>query len=863
MFLADYFFQLAKDRVWANQHADRHAIFELKKLTTFTGIKRWLSLPFLSTHMPDWPATVDSKTYIVYEVGGYDKDIVGIDNTLANWKSLSELIVTSRMFAIAFMGNRLFNLSKTYIRKTSDGTLIVAIEREGNRVRLKEQGPVYLRLYSNVETITDLSSVYDYQSLTLDKLNDVNPTSIYSNFLADYAALSIDNTAYVFLNGMLLADAMSSVAGMPAYASLPALSQFEIIVDPEIINFITINKSDFVEFDSTVDGVRKYIACSPEDSDNMYCDDLEFFVSGIGNSPSMRIGLYMPRLSDYYIRQLTFKDWTFSKEEWNQITDRISQQAGFTVTDFQLHVIVRNSGQQIQYIQDSNRIPDIMNLPTHIRKVCFTNTNSTIDIWKAENLESCPFNRWLGLSESQLTESAFYNVFSSYGAVRVSEGVTRDLDSTEWRLPLIVQNDGGLLLRFPTGLKEYSDTVIPNTALGGDIYASGLGNEIFIPTVDNTGNLDLQVPIGTATTSVITGFGIFCYYFNHVSLQYAVYEQDYTYSDIGGVTVIEWQPHMLEFTRYVRTANKFVYWKGIVNTVDIDTGIDVYNGRAKINDIGLGKLMVWYKGRYLIEELDYVVQFGKIHLCSKWEWQTEVGGNVFEVLYWGLPNPLLTHTSNDEYGFLARGKISYDNRYDLYTNRHRMIVAAGRVITPDEIFSSEAYEEINNGSLDTEIYKDGLPWSVVNLPSLLRSEEIEIYSTPALHDSIVDMQIETFLSSIYPQATNESPILISSKYDLFSPFLNKIIQDIQDSFISITTTSMTDEQIDAVVDPYKHLIAICPSQRDLDFRFVSVHPIRAIDPIPVTLAVYWFINRVNQLYLNNKVLYINRYLQIS
>jgi hypothetical protein len=140
---------------------------------------------------------------------------------------------------------------------------------------------------------------------------------------------------------------------------------------------------------------------------------------------------------------------------------------------------------------------------------------------------------------------------------------------------------------------------------------------------------------------------------------------------------------------------------------------------------------------------------------------------------------------------------------------------------------------------------------------------LEIYSTPVLHDRIVDMQIETFLSSIYPQAVDNSPILISSRYDLYSPFLNKLVQDIVDSFIAIPNTTLTDEQIDVIVDPYKHLIAICPSQRDLDFRFVDVHPIRSLDPIAVTLAQYWFINRVNQLYLNNRVLYINRYLQIT
>ena len=863
MFLADFFFQLAKDRVWANQHADRHAIFELKKLSSFTGVKQWLNLPFLKTHLPDWPATTNNKTYIVYEVGGYDKDTIGIDNSLANWKSLSELIVTSRMFAIAFIGNRLFNLSKTYVRTTEDGTLIMAVEREGNRERLKEQLPVYLRLYSNVETLTEVVNVYQYQNVTINKLTDVNPASTYSTFLADYFTLSANNTAFIFLNGMLLGDAVSNVAGMPAYNSLPANSIFEIIIDPEITNFITINKSDFTEFYSTVDSVQKYIACSPEDSNNMYCDDLEFFVSGIGNSPTMRVGLYMPRLSDFYIRQLTFKDWTFSKAEWNRIETEIAKQAGFSVSNFQLHVVVRNSGNQIQYIQDSNRIPDIMNLPVHIRKLCFTNNDSTMDIWKAANLEACPFNHWLGLKESELVEDSFHNVFSSYGAVRVAEGVTKDIESDDWHLPLIVQNNGGNLLRFPNGLKQYVDDVISPSAVGGEIYADGNGTEIFLPNVDNTGNLDLLVPIGTATTTVLQGFGIFCYYFNHVSLQYAVYEQDYTYSDVGGDTIIEWLPHMLEFTRYVRTANKFVHWKGNVSSVTIDEGIDIYNGRAKINEIGMGKLMVWFKGRYMIEELDYIVQFGKIHLTSKHEWQTDPGGNTFEILYFGLPNNSLTHTSNDEYGFLARGKLSYDNRYDLYVNRHRLIVASGRAIPPNEIFGEEQYEEINNGSLDTEIYKDGLPWTAVNLPSLLRIEELEIYSTPILHDRIVDMQIETFLSSIYPQAVDNSPILISSRYDLYSPFLNKLVQDIVDSFISIPNTSLTDEQIDAIVDPYKHLIAICPSQRDLDFRFIDVHPVRSLDPVAVTLAQYWFINRVNQLYLNNRVLYINRYLQIT
>ncbi len=853
MTLLDRFIPIAKEYIWANQHIDRNAIFRTKLITSITGDRyRWIS-PTLSTHMPDYPERANPRSYVLFEVGGLGRETMGVDSgvNLANWISLDELITVSKVFGNVISGYRMMNIKYCYLRMSEKGLIILAVDREYNKEFLSSNADVYLRLYSNTDTNEiGYAEYYNFDS-------SIAATEY------DYYATTIDNTiSMAFMNGYYVPNGF--FVNYNAVSQRPVTMQY--YTDPEIINRVIVSKEDFLII--THEGTEYYLICSNEDSDKMYCDDLEYFITADYTHPinelGGRIGLYIPRVDVMSINQLTFKDWVIKKSEWDAIQNTLTANIQGNYSNFAVEVVVRRSGNNFQMIQDSVRSTDIMNLPVDIRKEVFLNEEPLVDFWRADNIISSSWFSFMNCKERELTPLKHYGICSSYGASEIFERVRWNPYEESYQLP-VIDHDSGWLLRFNSGLKDAED-VYTGTASSQLLYLNGSGAELWIPNVNYNDPLDVIVPPGDTTTTVPSGFGIFCYYAENNNLHHSVYELDYLYEDdqlIPTDTIITWEPHMYDKTRYIRLANRIVKYSKVLTSADISDGWDIYNGRDYEHDVGMGKLLIWYKGRYLIEKLDYLLMNGKVHLTSKHEWQI-TGTETVEVIYAGLPHSSLTHVCEKEWGFIANGKISYDNRYDLYNNRMKMIVGNGLVIDPDDFYTEENYEEINATPLDSEIFPNGTPYALVSLPIFNRVEELEIFSIPAHDDRIIDDRIETFLSTIYPQAEDNSPIIIRSKYDLYSPFINKVVLEILATNLVIANNSYTDAQIDVMVEPYKYLLLVDPtSNGHLDLSFIDIHPIRGIDPVQVSAFDFWFVQQLNRIYLSNKVKYINRYLQIT
>lgn len=861
MAFTDRFMEVAKSKIWANQHADRHAIIELCRLTTRTGVIEHLSLPFLETHMPDSPGGV--SYFVVYEAGAYEKDWVGVDNVVFDWIPLSNIITVSKSFVMLFIKNRMLNLDSCYLRKSNNGTLLVAIDRVLNKQFLMDDSPAYLRFYSNVDsTLAGYSSVHDYNTINVIGSNYVswrNGTFIPYKNNVNKVINGNESKVFAFINGFLLPDFFPA-----SMANLPAVLNVQYFTDPKVKNTIRIDYNDFVPFYSEIDDCDKYLMLSHDVNDYTYCDDIEFFVCGyventITGEPITDIsyGEYLPRLHPNRLRPITAKDWSIKKSDWIEITNNLQKAIVRKLTNFFVYVVVRDSGNQFKYINDSNRTLDLMSLPVDYRKVVYTNTDPTLEFWRVEKVEACKFNQWMGLTTNELTLDAIKEVFSSYGAIDALEGIHYNKVNDDYRFPYLNAMDTTSMIHFDSdGYKVFGVT---NSSADPDTVIPGItrGNEIFLP-LNQSGNLDTLVDIGDHTTTIAANYGVFCYYFNGGTLEYAVYGRDYTFSN----TVITWKSHMYDFTRYVRQTNKYIKFAVELTDVLIRNGIDIYDGREMLHDVGMGKCLVWYKGKYLIEDIDYVVYNSKIFLTSKsldsvLDDSPSVNEDL-EVIYYGLPHSSLRHTNSDESGWIAHTKMSFDNHYDVFNNRHRMISVGGKVLTRDQIFSQEWFVDFNDGAGFT----NGLPWTVVKLPIFGRIEEYEIYTQSVALDEVLDNRIEGYLTENFTVYNDTSPTTIVDRYDLFSPFLNKIITLVANGSIVISGT-LTEEEVETKVENHLYMLHFDPVFKHYGNTFVDFHPMWTLDPITMSSEELAFIRQVNDYYLNGRVKGINKYITVA
>ena len=1071
MSVSDFLFDKAVEDIWANPHQDRHAIFKMVRLSKTGGAIGNVDLSFNCITLPS-----SDRRFALYEIGGVTPASIGIENAVLDWTLIPSLIDSSNMIAMLFSKGRLAKLDKCYIKRLQTGNLVIAIDYFANTHMLQLQDDVYVRFYSN-KHLDDTGASVAYDSLEIEASS--GPWLTYSNTYAA-AVLASGGLGWVYLNGLLLPD------GMPNHAGLNVGDHLQYIVDPHAQWSQSFVFDDMPSYVSVEDSVRKVIASSEVDSFNVYVDDIEFYLTGIRQSDGRRVGTYFPRLMGSDIRNLTFKDWALNAVRLDAVEDELQafNDSGTEVTDFEVLMYQRENANYYPVMHDANRIPDLMNLPKERRLQVMTGVDSNLPVWQSNNLETCPYNRWLGLTANDVTLANMFGVYSRYAAIGCVERVYQEPSEVEWRLPPMAANGGGRKLDFDIdGLRDYTvvpgwvtdynlgvlsddhqdlfvepdgvtvtaptpnvpgqgsggvvagyypdmvldateqgvyyhlpdpvglvsgaayvgfatdvatltptfsalfiitptgpgpsyeliacgdafagtapleniaipialpwtsntrfcisyatggtfgngvirfytsaqpnvviytynipvahatpdswmqyvffETNVPHssgidlapaiehsnvTKLGGgstatlndviydasnhagETFVDGNGAELFLPDQEAALDLDIVVPAGSsADTTIVDGFGIFCYYNNLGTLHPASIGSDYTLVEDGaGNTDIVWENHLHPFERYVRSANRRVEWfRDDVGVAEVKAGIDIYQGRVKSHDVGMESCYLWVNKRYMIEGLDYNIHGGKIYLTTN---SAAIGTSpyIVECVYAGLPDVTLKHKPKGDWGWVKYGKVSYDNTYNLYSNRNRWLFTDGKVVPPSKIFGAENYEEINLGGGDIPPV-DGTPFAFVPMVQFSRNEDISLAAPNASAEESLDVQIENYLSTIYPQGEDLGPIVIASAYDLFSPFMTALIDAIVGGSLTVPADFHLASAMNATTAPYVALLNVDPANRGIDPEFAEIRPHFADGPHGVSIEEFHFLQHANDFYLNGEVKGFSTYLQI-
>lgn len=625
---------------------------------------------------------------------------------------------------------------------------------------------------------------------------------------------------------------------------------------------------------STLDKRNKVIVNLDVGANNFfYLDDAMFYVVAEWTSPAggqrrLKLGKLLTRTDKSVVRHLTHRDLAIDINLVNAMTESWFREVGNPVIqDTQIHVVYRKNKRDFANVLDHHRILDLCRLPDAIRNKALTGYNSTLDFWKADALESAPYNLWISSTSQELVQRSVYGVFSREGAIYNLERMQEEGDGTNiWKYPPLVGTGECRILSFTEEGKRKTFDNRDNEVLipGNNIYrvrpnASGL--ELVLPNVDEDLMIDSLMPANVGGPATVNGSYDYMVIIDEGDddLRLGVEGVDYT---VEG-TVMSFSPEAETKDRYIREAQRRREWfRTGLNYLDLSYGtriIDQDDTRNRM-EVGMGNRFFWLNGNLLIEGLDYALfkptsyrkNVDTLFILLTKEYHIP-SNNKLEFLEIGLPDESLRHVSKFQYGFVRDGKISFDDTYEFHGDRHKWLTINGRVL-PLEQYSHEIL--IDKEAAGDVI--DGKPYAIIDLPVLSNQRALDDLCPPLIYDKNVNRRISEYVTENYPQPT-EGEENTGEPYKVYSPFINALIQEMLDGNIIPLYNRPSLETCEMLTVNIRWMLEFDPTRLDVDPSRIEIHP--RLDNVPVELPKqqYSTLLKCIEYYCDNRIAKINEY----
>lgn len=119
----------------------------------------------------------------------------------------------------------------------------------------------------------------------------------------------------------------------------------------------------------------------------------------------------------------------------------------------------------------------------------------------------------------------------------------------------------------------------------------------------------------------------------------------------------------------------------------------------------------------------------------------------------------------------------------------------------------------------------------------------------------VDKQIEDYMTMRMGEVIIDGPNLIPQPHELYSPFISKVMHDLDAGYIREEDISglYSDMNVKAICQPYEWLLVYEPTLRLAESDYYIVHPHEIYGSVELGLYQYNFLRRVIRIYLEDKV----------
>lgn len=848
----DFLLDHAYRNVWCTPDQDNQVIFEMAKLTPVGGVKVQHKVMWRIIPMPD-----QTSTWHVFQIGQVHPLVLGLFPKTQTWVSFTETCNRQKMVCDIYNveGVQIPRFESFYMH-TGDRNLVVAIKRN-DRIPFKfDNDKIYLRLYSN--EFFDTQRAHNVNDFIYTEGTRFASTQEILNFQAtyqDYVART--GQTYGFVNGLKVdsIDLINAAIGDVA----------EFVYDSSIYKVVDFRVSDLLNFDSTIDLKRKYLLHygGPDSGTIDFQDDVDVFILRDRGS-SRHNGLFYHKNNVDSFRSLTHRDYSVTVGYVAQYIAKIRSLLPETtlVDNSQIYVRlhIRKSGYDRNLIYENNRIHELYKLQDVDIIKAMLGIDSTVSNWRAEVLEASDYvkvmrNEAKNISNETVQNAYGYNAISYYSANTPSE--VYDFGGVDVvDVPFILQK----------GCTAYEYDV-DGYLLGWHYHPTGPRYNCQSP---NAHRVELIAGKGEDLLNEVYGFTSTPYI---KELDFRVYQckrvngiPDNNFVDITGVSGkysvdgdrIVWLDEDPSNYPMVRFNSSFLAYDSQISLTTGQLKLTLAHKQQRNNTISnwlmqvpMGELEVFLNNKSLIRNLDYIYKFPEIYIINKSHLvNPESQPQNIHIRFTGFCKNDFSLNEVNDVGFIEHGVLSNDFSYDIRDDKVLRITMGGALKTRDDLIFSEFHSGI---SITDPL--NGKPYQIKDVVVPMRG--ITTGDTYSLRESSleIDKKVSDYLSLKIPQPDRPGLSAITNRYEVYSPFISKLLHDLIEGRLIIADKIHTKQEVLTICKSYEYLLAFDPSQEEqrVNDDYVIIHPHCLTSVLGVGLNIYRFVDLATRIYTNNLV----------
>ena len=858
--MSDLIQQSIISNIWCDPDQNKQFIIKPSRLTPSSGVIGIFNLSLLQITMPNL-----SDVFHIFNIGQLHPSVLNLfylSNRFlsSDWYLLGDVMNDSSMYIDIYTTNGVeIPRQQTYYYFDYNKDLIIAIKENSDVPISYGTDDIYLRFYSNSYFNSDNNNVIVNTKINASTQDIQNIQTLYQSL--------VNQTGYVliFVNGLLVNDFNSS--------TIKVGSTIELVYDRSIYKVIDFSLSGLPEFLSTFYNENRYLLHYSGNRANSidYSGDIDLYIQVSYNNS--RYGVFYHRNTIDSCRNITHQDYSISVDRVSNFLVGLETLLGLQnipTTSVFIRLFVRttaNNGRPLQY--ENNRINTLylMN-DTQIVNTMVSTVAGPLN-WRVETLEASQYITAMNIDYRQITDSLGVQLYG-YNALSVLLGntplqTTLLLGLAQVDLPLGLQNNSTIY--------EYG----VNDLLIG-VYTHQVG-VTYTCVNSNTKLIEGVIGIGSNTPTVLFGT-------NNITLPvncgYRVYKCHYILDNNNNPTSVldnVWTDITNNNSNYTVTnntlnwvgsdTNRFLMIRTDNSFLDLDFMVTPSQGVLSFNltenenrgngvnsyslPVPLGQLDVFLNSKSLIENIDYYVNFPTVVIVNT-KYLTASPNTTqqhIHIRFTGFCNSSLQYEPPNDIGFIQYGALSNNNHYDLRNDKVLRILVDGNLQQLSNLTFIETTPTLQfNSSLN------GLPYMVRDLVVPMETFiNQDTYSFRALSQTI-DVNTSNYLTTIFPQELENNPSVITTKYNVYSPFIYNIVNFILLNQITDNEISslLSDSDVINFCHQFEYLLTFDPTHKSLNTfsQFLNILPVNNTSSV-VSLSnlQYTFLNNVVRLYCNN------------
>jgi hypothetical protein len=733
-----------------------------------------------------------------------------------------------------------------YFLYTDDGNLAIALEHLPTIGNFGTDD-IYVRFYSNEYfnrlDMEDPTDGIEYHYVVPANASGINQLT---NKLRTWQAKP--GYVFTFVNGWRVNDLNTATVVKGDYV--------EMVRDASVERVEEFQVEDLPVFLSELDSKQKYLIHPARDGSDLirYRDDIDLFLM-YKRTPFIHKGVFFHKNQEDAVRHVTHRDYSIPAV---YVSRFVAMNPNWAVANqLTLQLVIRRSGMDKTLMSEAHHIQELYRLGEEDWLNAIIGTDAVVSVWRVEELEKSMYpgimRAHAGTVTRQMVEEAYgYNTITKI----VADTPQKVPTPKAWvELPFALRGEstvyeydgnGVLLNWYPNqNVQWYVPRSVDCRYIEGIV---GRGSEV--QSTKYAANY--KPPVGIAYRCYV------CPIVNGVpNGDWIDVTDNGTYYDLLSGEMV-WKVNPSEFYTAIKMDDTFLtynlhlnYQDGLLrfhlNVKEIRIDGILYNGLVEIPS---GLLEFWLNGHPIIEGLDWFMEDREFFIVNKQYRNFGEGGDVITVRSTGFCNADMSRVKESEFGFVEDGLLSRNNRWNLRDDKVIRVIADGRLFSSDELNWAEDRPTVRLDSV-----RNGAPYQVTEPLIPLRGlTYAAAFDLRALAEA-TDLEIEDYMTTRIDEVDPPEVNLIPYRHKLYSPFVGKIIHDLQSGYIDSEPLmqAYTDVQVRQWCEPYVWLLKYEPTMKGFDERYVSIsaHEHNVTTELPI--YQYNFVARAIRVMLDDAI----------